>query len=320
LLFLWLYRFSTGAPYLHDALISYRFIPFPFPFFAPHTAGSATIAYPILMYFHLGSVFMAGFFATHALLPLVYGARSFYHAAGFVVDTFQDSNFNDLGAWHGPGEGMPTTYGNDSVTFSPTDADQNYHTQLSAGCFDLEDYAEMYLHVSFSGTKKFSISLNQHNEDCDWEKSPYPETWDTIEAARYTSGNHIYVPLSHFAIDLSQVISVSFHGFYTRKKVTLHKVEIVPYVPHDFHVPRKLPSGKLVLKCKRPNSFAFGIDDGEPELAPKVMQILQEEGVLVTFFVVGGGLDNPGTNFTNVYREMLSQGHQVALHSYTHPR
>ena len=39
----------------------------------------------------------------------------------------------------------------------------------------------------------------------------------------------------------------------------------------------------------------------------------------MTFFTVGAPLEDPSTNLTNVYNEMLSQGHQVALHTYTHP-
>jgi peptidoglycan/xylan/chitin deacetylase (PgdA/CDA1 family) len=121
-------------------------------------------------------------------------------------------------------------------------------------------------------------------------------------------------------------VSVSFHGFYTNESITLHRVEIVPDVPlpspenGHYLVPWKLPNGKLVLRCSRPNSFAFGIDDGQPQYSQQVMRILDEEGVLVTFFVVGAGLRDPTSNFTEFYKEMLKKGHQVAFHSNTHPK
>ncbi|KAL1870361.1 hypothetical protein Plec18167_007495 [Paecilomyces lecythidis] len=237
-----------------------------------------------------------------------------------VVDTFTRADFNDLDAWHGTGEEMPVEYGRNSVRLSPTDPDQNYHTQFSSYCFDMRSYDNMYLHVVFSGTDKFSVSLNEHNEHCDPHMRPYPATWDSVEATRYAKDGDIYIPLSHFAIDMLRVLSVSFHGFYTHEPVTLYRVEIVPEVPAYFEVPPKLPSGTMVLKCRRPNSFAFGIDDGQPEFAQEVMQIIEEEDVLVTFFVVGTGLRTKDSNFTEVYREMLRRGHQVALHSYTHPK
>lgn len=240
----------------------------------------------------------------------------------FVIDTFKHRVHNDLGYWHGPGEDLPVEYGDGYVRLYPTDADQNFHTQLaSAICFSLLPYRGKYLHVIFSGTTKFSISLNQHNQDCDPLRNPYPATWDTVEAGRYARMNEIYVPLEHFSIDQSRVVSVSFHGFYTKETLTLFKVEIVQGLPGGFPVPKeKIDNGRMVLRCSRPGSFAFGIDDGQPEFAQEVMRIVEEENVNVTFFVVGGGLRDQETNFSSVYREMLKRGHQIALHSDSHPK
>ena len=49
-------------------------------------------------------------------------------------------------------------------------------------------------------------------------------------------------------------------------------------------------------------------------------EILKEEDILVTFFTVGSALLDPTANFTEVYKELLERGHQVALHTHTHPR
>ena len=239
---------------------------------------------------------------------------------GLLIDSFKNENFNDLDLWHGTGEDLIVQYGDGYVDFFPSNADQNYHTLVSPGCLDMTDVEDsMYLHVEFSGTDKFSVSLNQNNEECSSTVAPFPANWDTIEVSRYSNKGHIYVPLSHFEIDLERVSSVSFHGFYTSHKVTFRKVEFVDSLPRKFKIPKKLPSGELVLGCKRPNSFAFGVDDGNPELAQQVMDIFEDEGILVTFFTVGNALDEPGTNFTEVYTEMIRRGHQVALHTYTHP-
>ncbi|KAJ5594349.1 Glycoside hydrolase/deacetylase beta/alpha-barrel [Penicillium hispanicum] len=136
----------------------------------------------------------------------------------------------------------------------------------------------------------------------------------------------LFIPLSHFHIDHSRVMSVSFTGFYTNESLTLRRVELVSTIPAPspsnghFKIPEKLPSGKMVLRCSRPNSFAFGIDDGQPQYAQEVLRILDEEDVRATFFVVGTGLRDPSTNFTRFYQEMLQRGHQVAFHSNTHPK
>ncbi|KAJ5116306.1 Glycoside hydrolase/deacetylase beta/alpha-barrel, partial [Penicillium angulare] len=136
----------------------------------------------------------------------------------------------------------------------------------------------------------------------------------------------LFIPLSHFHINHNRVVSVSFSGFYTNESLTLHRVEIVSNIPppspnnNKFIIPEKAPSGKLILRCSRPNSFAFGIDDGQPQYAQEVMRILDEEDVKVTFFAVGAGLRDSTTNFTTFYKEMMKKGHQVALHSNTHPK
>ncbi|OJJ44235.1 hypothetical protein ASPZODRAFT_2112210 [Penicilliopsis zonata CBS 506.65] len=238
----------------------------------------------------------------------------------FVIDTFKDSKRNDLGYWHGAGEDLPVEYGDSSIRLIASDPDQNFHTQItpSEKCFDLSPYRDqrMFLRVEFSGTPRFGISLNQQNANCDPTRMPHPETWDTVEAERYIA----YVPLSHFKIDQSKVLSVSFSGIYRRENLTLYNVEIVDGPPRGFHVPEKLASGRMVLRCSRPNSFAFGIDDGQPKYAQEVMDILADEGIKVTFFAVSTGLRDPSTNFTQVYREMAKKGHQIALHSYSHPK
>ncbi|OQE38712.1 hypothetical protein PENCOP_c008G03649 [Penicillium coprophilum] len=250
-----------------------------------------------------------------------------------------------------------------------------------------------YLHVIFEGTDQFSVSFNQHNDECNPKRRPFPGVADSVQADRYvvypdTEANgedidwdddeddeddddwddddedmhldawkkkhkhrkskggrrrptkglpkghakipdgrrELYIPLTHFDIDFNRVVSISFHGFYTKEPITLHHVEIVPDIPMPsqenghYRLPGKLPSGRLVFRCSRPNSFAFGIDDGQPQFSQQVMRILDEQNVRVTFFVVGAGLRDRSSNFTEFYKEMLKKGHQVALHSNTHPK
>jgi hypothetical protein len=149
---------------------------------------------------------------------------------------------------------------------------------------------------------------------------------DDDQAPAAPTKKELFIPLSHFRINHNRVVSVSFSGFYTDEVITLHRVEIVSSIPlptvenGHFKIPEKLPTGELILRCSRPNSFAFGIDDGSPRFAQEVMRILDEENVRVTFFAVGAGLRDTTTNLTMFYREMLNKGHQVALHSNTHPK
>lgn len=283
-----------------------------------------------------------------------------------TVDTFGNAHHNNLKHWHGSDESLPTVHKTDPdhIQLFPTDPDHVYSTVLSSDndCFNLLPYSdnEMFLHVVFSGTDRFSISINQNNEECSIKRSPFPETADSVEAGRYVdvdSGygsdpapessegfmkgyrdeeRHIYIPLDHFDIDHTRVSSISFHGFYNRSSsvddtttpssspqtLSLYHVSIISktHLPPSFTPPPKLPTGKLVQRCTRPNSFAFGIDDGQPGLAQELMKVLEEEDVRVTFFAVGKGLVDPWGNFSEFYGDMLGRGHQVALHSWSHPK
>ncbi|KAJ5210838.1 Glycoside hydrolase/deacetylase beta/alpha-barrel [Penicillium cf. griseofulvum] len=301
-----------------------------------------------------------------------------------VIDTFQKPFHNDLGFWHGAGENLSVQRGPGFIRLFPTDPDQNFHTQFDSNtCYSLLPWYSEYLHVVFEGTDQFSVSFNQHNDECNPKRRPFPSVADSVQADRYVvhpatesfdddfdddddddwddndddidahackkkhkhgkskgsrpniakghskipkGRRELYIPLTHFDIDFNRVVSVSFHGFYTKESITLHRVEIVHDVPKPsrenghYRLPGKLPSGRLVLRCSRPNSFAFGIDDGQPQFSQRVMRILDEENVRVTFFVVGAGLRDGSSNFTEFYKEMLKKGHQVALHSNTHPK
>lgn len=293
-----------------------------------------------------------------------------------IIDSFQNADRNDLQAWHGVTPGLSTSYGAGYVQIYPSTPDQAYHTQLSPSlCFNLTEHLlqshpatdsnstssnghESALHIHFSGAPVFSISLSQNNPGC---TLPTPETWDSVDAARYANNGEIYIPLSHFDIDQTRVVGISIGGFHndtdgftpshqnttrirhTRdddeeedevdeeydegdepvdiSSIALHHVDIVSSIPDSFpRRPTKLPSGTLHQFCTVPSSFAFGIDDGRPDLAPAMMRVLEEEDALVTFFATGSGLRDEKANFSGVYREMLRKGHQVGMHSERHPR
>lgn len=245
-------------------------------------------------------------------------------AKALVIDTFSSTETNSLGQWHGGDDGMTVTFGKNQITIRTNDSDLGWNTQLGAKCFDLTPYASSYLHIAYSGSNKFSIALQQHNSKCDDTIKPYPETWDSLEAARYSfnDGKDIYMPISHFNINLTRSIGFNLRGFYSPSESTIiSKIELLPSLPSSsISIPPKLASGKLVFACTRPNSFAFAIDDGDPALASRVMSIVSAANIPVTFFTVGLPLLDPTTNLSKIYKEMASKGHQIALHSYTHPK
>lgn len=248
-----------------------------------------------------------------------------------TIDLFQRGSTNELGHYHGPSEGLKHSYkAGRGVTLRPSSAEQRFSTQVASGdeCADRRDWVDqdLLLHLEFAGPPDFSISLVENNVRCSSAASPYPDAWDSVEAARYAHDRyHIYVPLAHFRIDFGRLLAVSVHGFFGRTHrtpVRLRRLELVPAQPpkrKGLQVPDKRPTAQVALRCSRPNSFAFGIDDGSPALVQQMMDILEEEDVLVTFFAVGQALDDGQLPFSGVYRTMLERGHQIGLHSYSHP-
>lgn len=241
-------------------------------------------------------------------------------ATAFVIDQFSNPDSNALGFWHGGDDPTGYTISGGKLTIRFTDSDYAFYSQISAGCRDLTAYNTGYLHIAYSGSTAFSIALQQHNSACNENIAPYPETWDEVEASRYATAADIYVPISHFGIVKARAVGFAFKGFTSTTSTVITKVEIVGTVPAGRNIASKLPTAPLVFACTRPNSLAFAIDDGSPEYAQEVMKIIREENIKVTFFTVGVALRDSSNNLTNVYKDMLNQGHQVAYHSYTHPK
>ncbi|WP_457673015.1 polysaccharide deacetylase family protein [Thiolapillus sp.] len=61
--------------------------------------------------------------------------------------------------------------------------------------------------------------------------------------------------------------------------------------------------------------IALSFDDGpHPEHSPRILDVLGEAGVKVTFFVVG----EEAEKYPALVRRMREEGHEVANHSYSH--
>jgi len=123
-------------------------------------------------------------------------------ATGLVIDKFANANTNAMGNWHGGDEGMSLQYAGGKLTIKSPDADYSYYTQVSGGCADFTKYKGSYLHIAYTGTTAFTVAFQQHNSQCNTEIAPFPETWDSAEAGRYAKNGHIYIPISHFNINL----------------------------------------------------------------------------------------------------------------------
>ena len=79
---------------------------------------------------------------------------------------------------------------------------------------------------------------------------------------------------------------------------------------------------KVIEKCVRKGDIALTFDDGVSRVTQEVLNILKNENVKATFFILGNTLDSPtlGEEFAkNILSQMIQNGHVVASHSYSHP-
>jgi cellulose synthase/poly-beta-1,6-N-acetylglucosamine synthase-like glycosyltransferase/peptidoglycan/xylan/chitin deacetylase (PgdA/CDA1 family)/spore germination protein YaaH len=77
------------------------------------------------------------------------------------------------------------------------------------------------------------------------------------------------------------------------------------------------PSSYVIQKTgDHPGMVALTFDDGpDPDWTPKILDVLKQENVPATFFVIGSyGQENPG-----LIKRIVADGHDIGNHSFTHP-
>ncbi len=77
----------------------------------------------------------------------------------------------------------------------------------------------------------------------------------------------------------------------------------------DFYAPQPLDASESV-----PNTVYLTFDDGPSSRTPEVLEILAEEDIKATFFVVG----TTDSFSAQAMKDIVAQGHTLAMHTYTH--
>jgi len=74
-------------------------------------------------------------------------------------------------------------------------------------------------------------------------------------------------------------------------------------------------------KCVNPGEIAITFDDGPSYNTDAVLDVLRDEGVKATFFIQGangqGSINDPAQQAK--LRRILSEGHQIGSHTWSHP-
>lgn len=79
--------------------------------------------------------------------------------------------------------------------------------------------------------------------------------------------------------------------------------------------PPRAPAQYNEVPMSRP-IVALTFDDGpHPELTPRLLDILRQNGVRATFYVIGRNV----AAYPDIARRIVAEGHEIANHSYNHP-
>jgi peptidoglycan-N-acetylglucosamine deacetylase len=79
--------------------------------------------------------------------------------------------------------------------------------------------------------------------------------------------------------------------------------------------PPRVPASYNAVNTSRP-VVALTFDDGpHPELTPKLLDILRHHGVRATFYVIGRNVET----YPEIARRIVSEGHEIANHTWSHP-
>lgn len=73
-------------------------------------------------------------------------------------------------------------------------------------------------------------------------------------------------------------------------------------------------SAILDVKSKGPNAVAITFDDGPSEWTPAILDVLKQENVKATFFLLGKNIER----HPQIARRIESEGHAIGWHGYSH--
>ena len=84
---------------------------------------------------------------------------------------------------------------------------------------------------------------------------------------------------------------------------------VVPFIVRD------VLKENFIKRLKNANGFCLTFDDGpDPDVTPKVLDVLKKYGAKATFFPVGKN----AMKYPFLIERILSEGHEIGCHSYNH--
>ncbi len=89
------------------------------------------------------------------------------------------------------------------------------------------------------------------------------------------------------------------------------------FITSEAYDSKNLPSSYVIQRSgDHPGLIALTFDDGpDPKWTPRILDILKQEQVPATFFVIGKN----GQAYPDLVRRTMNEGHELGNHTFTHP-
>lgn len=104
-----------------------------------------------------------------------------------------------------------------------------------------------------------------------------------------------------------------FRVLYVKRPVSMALLLIILLIPCAIHLFHQTVASAELEKSKPPTVY-LTFDDGPSTTTDLVLDVLRQQQVSATFFVVGATTDHGKM----VYQRILHEGHEIGLHSYSH--
>jgi peptidoglycan/xylan/chitin deacetylase (PgdA/CDA1 family) len=123
----------------------------------------------------------------------------------------------------------------------------------------------------------------------------------------------LVVPADELSRDPSQAAPPAFQPSPSPQPPPVTYTSVPQPAPAPVIVPEKTTYNSCNVEGM---AIAITFDDGpNPELTPRLLDMLKERGLKATFFVVGQNVEE----YPGIVTRMASEGHEVANHSWSHP-
>ncbi len=128
-------------------------------------------------------------------------------------------------------------------------------------CFNADSYTHLHItNVSMAPSQSATVALEQHGPNCDW--TVRTDTWGGVDLRRYMQfGGEVWIPLSHFRINLQRVSALSFRALLDSSPISMGKIEFaMAIIPEG--IPEMAAQSPVHYHCVDPTMLALTFDEG----------------------------------------------------------